>query len=71
MDAHTPRQKERIIDQKRRKETYTHTKSEREGDMRYFFFLFLGFGFRREGSWVVWKRKVLGLEERSFVVQEK
>ena len=35
-----------------------------------FFFLFLGFGFGREG-WVVWKRKVLGLEEKPFAVQEK
>ena len=31
----------------------------------------MGFGFGREGSWVVWKRKVLGLEEKPFVVQEK
>ena len=38
--------------------------------MRYSF-LFLGFGFRREGSWVVWKRKVLGLEEKPFAEQEK
>ena len=26
----------------------------------------MGFGFGREGSWVVWKRKVLGLEEKPF-----
>ena len=26
----------------------------------------MGFGFGREGSWVVWKRKVLGLEEKTF-----
>ena len=43
--------------------------------MRYsfvlFFFLFLGFGFRREGSWVAWKRKVLGLEEKSFSTRKR
>ena len=26
----------------------------------------MGFGFGREGTWVVWKRKVLGLEEKTF-----
>ena len=26
----------------------------------------MGFGFGKEGSWVVWKRKVLGLEEKTF-----
>ena len=31
---------------------------EKEGNM--------GFGFGREGPWVVWKRKVLGLEEKPF-----
>ena len=26
----------------------------------------VGFGFGREGSWVVWKRNVLDLEEKPF-----
>ena len=26
----------------------------------------MGFGFGREGSWVVWKRKVVSLEEKTF-----
>ena len=26
----------------------------------------MGFGFGREGSWVVWKRKVLSLEKKLF-----
>ena len=36
-----------------------YRKNKEEGNM--------GFGFGREESWVVWKRKVLGLEEKLFV----
>ena len=36
-----------------------YRKKKEEGNM--------GLGFGREGSWVVWKRKVLGLEEKTFV----
>ena len=35
-----------------------YRKKKEEGNM--------GFGFGREGPWVVWKRKVLGLEEKPF-----
>ena len=45
---HTPREKERIIDQKRKKETYTHTESEK-GDMRFSFFYFWVLGFEEKG----------------------
>ena len=35
-----------------------YRKKKKEGNM--------GSGFGREGSWVVWKRKILGLEEKPF-----
>ena len=37
---------------------FQYRKKKEEGNM--------GFGFGREGPWVVWKRKVLGLQEKPF-----
>ena len=68
-DTHIEGERKNHRSEKKKGNIHTHW----EGKRRYeiFFFLFLGFGFRREGSWVVWKRKVLSLEEKPFVVHEK